>query len=260
VDGPEETKDGRASARPPESASRQRIEKNTRGHRLRKRLFGTRLRIILTGMITLVVAPAIAGLIVALVLHVWSVSPKTESESPTQVIFYEPWDTVDISKITLSNVHIDHIIKGYCWESSIVTERSDAYRCMYAPNDDIIDPCFAYPFLPSSEVSEVACPFPDPDSITILRLTKPLPPIGVRKAIFPTEYWFIVLADGMKCYAGGGTVGTIGGEVSGTYYYCPGYGFPIYGYPDSSSSIWTILEQKKGASGLEPVPIATAYR
>jgi hypothetical protein len=128
---------------------------------------------------------------------------------------------------------------------------------MSAADGTILDPCFAYPFGFPSELKEVACPYPDPDSITIIRLTQPLPQISGRKVPFVTDYWFLILADGMKCHAGGGTIEFIGGKVESAYYYCPGRGFPLYGYPDSSSSIWTILEQQK--SGLEPVPIATVY-
>ena len=271
VDDHEETKGGRVSGRSPGSSSPRvtvRKESNsqgkeagkaTRARRLRKWLFGTRLRKFVTGIITLVIAPAVATIIAAYVPQIWSNPSTSESATPTQVIFYEPWDTADINKITLGNVRIDRTVGGYCWVSSIVTMRSDAYRCMYSTQGYIIDPCFAYPFLPSSEVREVVCPLPDPNSVTILRLTKPLPATSGRKAIFPTEYWYIILTNGIKCYAAGGTTDSIGGVESGSYYYCPGYGFPLFGYPNSSNSIWTILEQVKGVVGLEPAAIATAY-
>jgi hypothetical protein len=57
---------------------------------------------------------------------------------------------------------------------------------------------------------------------------------------------------------GGGTVNVIGGELQ-NYYSCPGNGFLLYGYPQHSGSIWTILEQKNGSSRMTDVPIAKAY-
>lgn len=228
--------------------------KNARLHRLFKRLFGTRLRAFATGIITLVIAPAIATIIATVAPHLWS----TSSEQQTHVIYYEPWDTYNPYKIMLSNLHIDRIISGHCWVSSIVTTRSDAYRCLSATNNIILDPCLAYPFSISS--AEVACPYPDPNSITIIRLTRPLPQPSGRNVPLPTAYWFIILADGTKCFTAGGTTDFIGSEkVRGAYYYCPGIGYPLYGYPDTSGRIWTILEQRPGESGLEPAPIATAY-
>lgn len=253
---------GRAAHPINETASTKKINsadqgagKNNRPKRLRKWLFGT-----VSGIITLIVAPAIAAIIAVLVLQVWPNPP----DQPTQAIFYEPWNTNisnNTNKITLSNVHVDRTIAGYCWVSSIVTTRSDAYRCMTPTTNAILDPCFAFPFNIPSALTKVACPYPDPDSITIIRLTRPLPQPSGRNASLPTEYWFIVLADGTKCLTAGGTTDFIGNKVViGDYYYCPGVGFPLYGYPDTSGRIWTILEQRPGTAGLVPAPIARIYR
>jgi hypothetical protein len=234
------------------------VERDPRLHLIRKLIFGTRLRKLITGVVTLIIAPTIVLVIGALIFHWWFIPPKGESESPTQVLFYEPWNAANINKVTLNGIHVDHVTRGHCWESSIVTQRSDAYRCLTASGGAILDPCFADPFGLPSGSKEVACPYPSPDSITIMQLTQPLPKISIRPSL-PTVYWLLVLANGMECHAGGGTTESIGGEVESAYYYCPGHRFPLYGYPDSSSSTWTILEQPKDAPGLEPVPIARVY-
>ena len=119
VDDHEETKGGRVSGRSPGSSSPRvtarkesnsqgkGVDKATRARRLRKWLFGTRLRKFVTGVITLVIAPAVAAIIAAYAPQIWSNPSTSESATPTQVIFYEPWDTADINKITLGNVRID---------------------------------------------------------------------------------------------------------------------------------------------------------
>jgi hypothetical protein len=251
MDSTEHPTDKNDSPKESNSSGQRAAGKNAILHHLRKWLFGTRLRAIVTGIITLIGAPAIAAIIATQVPQLWSTSP----DQPTQVIYWEPWNT-NADKMILNNVHVDHTVSGNCWESSIVTDRPDAYRC--ATQHAILDPCIAYPFLPTSELTEVACPYPDPDSITIIRLTRPLPHISGRKIPLHTNYWFITLADGTRCHAGGGTLEFIG-NIVGAYYYCPGVGFPVYGYPDNSGRTWTILEQRPGVSGLEPVPIAKAY-
>lgn len=228
-----------------------------------QRFFGTRLRLLLTAIATLVIAPAIGTILATAAPPIWPFIHDSGQEDGTQVIFYEPWDTSNLYGTSLSsNVRTYRTAAGYCWNNSVTTNRTDAFRCETASDRAIMDPCFAYPFRPLSEVSEVACPNPGPESVTVIKLTRKLPPVGVAPGNphLPTNFWLITLADGTNCHAGGGTTDTIGNQLAGSYYYCPGVGFPLYGYPHQDNPFWTILEQKKGASNIEPVKISKVYR
>jgi len=230
-----------------------------------RRFFGTRLRLIVTGVVTLIIAPAVGAILATAVPPIWSSiqSSGQNQDRATQVIFYEPWDTDNFNGTSLSsNVRIHRTTAGYCWNDSVVSSRTDAFRCETTDNAAIMDPCFAYPFLPISEITEVACPNPGPSSVTVIKLTHRLPLAGVAPGNphLPTNFWLVTLADGTSCHAGGGTVDTIGNQVSGSYYYCPGVDFSLYGYPVQGNPIWTILEQQKAVSDIEPAQISKAYR
>jgi hypothetical protein len=228
-----------------------------------KKVFGKRWRKWLIGSVTGIIVAVVAGIILE-ETQPWITSQPAATVDATQVIFYEPWNTSNPSGNTLSNVPVAHTFVGYCWERSIVTNRSDAYRCVSPAHQLVLDPCFANPFLISSNATRVVCPYPSPDSITLLQLTRKLPNLSSPiykppyKPTAPSSVWFLVLSDGKNCIAGGATVNVIGGELQ-NYYDCPGNGFLLYGYPQHTSSVWTILEQKNGSSSITAVPIAKAY-
>ena len=227
-----------------------------------KKHFGKRSRKWLIATVTAIIVGVVAGIILE-ETQPWFTKPAAAVD-PTQVIFYEPWNTSNPTGNTLSNVRVAHTFVGFCWERSIVTNRSDAYRCISPAHRLLLDPCFANPFLISSNVTQIACPYPSPDSITLFQLTQKLPNLSSPihkppyKPTAPSSIWLLVLSDGKSCIAGGATVNVIGGELQ-NYYDCPGNGFLLYGYPQHTSSVWTILEQKNGSSSITAVPIAKAY-
>lgn len=232
----------------------------TSSHRSRHKHFGKRSRKWLIGITTGVVIAVVAGIILE-VTQPWFTSQPAESIGATQVIYYEPWNTNNPSGNTLSNVHVAHNFTGYCWERSLLTNRSDAYRCVSPAHNILLDPCFASPFLTPSNATQVVCPYPVPDSIAVLRLTRRLSSISATpyKGFPPSRVWFLVLVDGADCIAAGATINIIGGELQQNYYVCPGSHFSLYGYPQHASSTWTILEQKNGSPSITYVPIAKAY-
>jgi hypothetical protein len=83
---------------------------------------------------------------------------------------------------------------GYCWTSSIASQRSDAYRCMVG--NGIHDPCF------TRSPGEVACPTDvAANRGIIITLTKPLPATSVARTV-----WQMQLVSGAQCNRGTGTV------------------------------------------------------
>lgn len=82
---------------------------------------------------------------------------------------------------------------GYCWVSSIASQRSDAYRCMVG--NAIHDPCFTL------TSKSVACPASDDARSGILiSLTKPLPQDTMRYTV-----WRMQLTNGAQCNIATGT-------------------------------------------------------
>ena len=93
---------------------------------------------------------------------------------------------------------------GYCWTSSIASQRSDAYRCMVA--NSIHDPCFMI------SAHAVACPSNAiSNSGVVLSLTKPLPESNVT-----ANAWMMQLTSGATCNIGTGTT------MPGYPFYCSG--------------------------------------
>jgi hypothetical protein len=93
--------------------------------------------------------------------------------------------------------------RGYCWTGSLVTGRSNAWRCF--TGNFIRDPCFSDP---SDGVPVVVCPrAPTDRRLLRIRLTKPLP-WGYGNSGRLSRYpWTIVRRDGVACnFATGATV------------------------------------------------------
>jgi hypothetical protein len=128
---------------------------------LRNKLFGKRSRKSIISVASGIVVAVAAGIILE-VTQPWITSQPSETVVNTQVIFYEPWDTSNPYGNTLSNVHVVHTFTGYCWEQSLVTNRADAYRCVSPAHNRLYDPCFASPFLISSNVTPDRVPRSQP--------------------------------------------------------------------------------------------------
>jgi hypothetical protein len=124
----------------------------------------------------------ISSVAVALAL---GVAAPADSATPTQVIVFNP-----------AAMTVTKSIHGYCWTTSIASRRHDAYRCM--SDNDIYDPCF------SAGLKSVACPSAlTPSSGVRMLLTKPLP---TAQGAQSHNVWMMVLANGVKCNVGTGTV------------------------------------------------------
>ena len=238
----------------------QRAEGPKASSKRQKKLSGKRSLKGITATILAIFVAVVAGIILE-VTQPWITSQPAATIQDTKVIFYEPWNTSNPNGNTLSNVHVAHIFSGYCWLRSLATNRSDAYRCISHAGNLLLDPCFVSPFLSPSSETQVACPYPSPGSVTVLRLNRPLSNISTApyKSTPPSSVWLLVLADGTRCFAATGTTNVIAGELRQNYYECPGSRYSLYGYPQHSSNLWTILEQKDGSSDITAVPIAEAY-
>jgi hypothetical protein len=118
----------------------------------------------------------------------------------TQVIVYTPWTPDGHLSV---GIHVSANVTGSCSFGSSVAARPDAYRC-FAGNY-IYDPCFAASQGFPNPARIVVCPFPDPNNITVIHLTRSLggsypggsPEIAVSAS--PTSIvWLIVLANGTQ--------------------------------------------------------------
>lgn len=88
-------------------------------------------------------------------------------------------------------------VSGYCWTSSIASQRVDAFRCMVS--NSIFDPCFKI------DAKSVACPNPAAlNTGEIVALTKPLPP--AQSPPPSPQAWAMVLESGAHCNRATGTV------------------------------------------------------
>src|SRR5262249_7140460 len=122
--------------------------------------------------------------------------------------------------------------RGTCFTTSIVSPRSDAYRCM--SGNSLVDPCF---FVNSTQV---LCPTNGPWSDTGLLLNVPSLPNnsgGSSPQGTGGQPWAIELADGTKCEEASGATNVIAGQRLG--YFCKG-GVGLYGSVNKSSPVWTI--------------------
>jgi hypothetical protein len=181
-------------------------------------------------------------------------TPRAKSATPggpvrpaaTQVIAYEPWAVNTLAP----GIQVASTVKGSCWTSSGVSDRSDAYRCLSGNN--LFDPCFASPYV--SSPGQVACPYPSPESVTVINLTKPLP-LQSLPGQQPNP-WLLDLANGQQCFSHTGAVIEVGGMPA--LFSC-GPRASLLGKPQRSNRTWTIYYQAQPGSSLTMVPIAKAY-
>lgn len=116
----------------------------------------------------------------------------------------------------------------------------------------ILDPCFAGPNGPSNQV---VCAYPSADSVTLMKLTEPLPHFALPSAL--SSPWLLILADGERCYhSTGGTMNTGGLRLD---YECNHGSIDLYGNISRASRIWTIFQQRSGSLTMTRTQIAKAY-
>lgn len=132
-----------------------------------------------------ILAPAIAFAIASTAMAAASPPISNMPLARTQVITFNA-----------SMVRKPRRVEGYCWTSSIASERSDAYRCMVG--NEIRDPCFV------SGPSTVLCPqLHDPRTGIRIALNKPLPAARGEGRRTP---WLMHLEGSSICSRATGTV------------------------------------------------------
>jgi hypothetical protein len=226
---------------------KRRGEKSHRLRKLMKRLNPTPLPELLFNTIVGIAVGAIAA-----VLGAWAAGALSGGGvTTTQQIYYQPWDVTGSVGLS-SDVHVYSRVSGYCWELSLATDRPDAYRCIDAGNL-ILDPCLSNPY-EGNLSTQVVCPSPSLQSVTLVTLTNPLPK-GPVESNAPRYPWLIVLADGERCMAFTGASLVAGGMREN--YLCPGAG--LWGNVDRSGPLWTIFSLQQGSSDIIQATIAQAY-
>lgn len=124
---------------------------------------------------------------------------------------------------------------GYCWESSVVSARYDAFRCFVG--NYIYDPCFSPPV---GSQTVVVCPTPWNDTAIAISLTKPLPAsFNHAAASTAMQPWAVQTTSGQDCvFASGATAVSHG--VRENYFCGTGTGgAALWGYP-ARGPAWTI--------------------
>ena len=128
-----------------------------------------------------------------------------------------------------------NVASGYCFTSSDVTPRDDAWRCLVG--NSLYDPCFSSPFA----FGIVVCPIPWNDSGTEIRLTKPLPKAATHTAPSLTlEPWALETAAGAYCQLASGASNVVHGRRLN--YFCGRNAKDgLWGFPDRKREPWTIF-------------------
>jgi hypothetical protein len=191
----------------------------------------------------------IRALGVALVTVALAVTAVQAQPPATKIVVYSPF-TPD-GALT-RGVKVDRTARGSCWEGSVESRRSDAWRCVVGNN--IYDPCY------SGAKRWVACPVTAFGSRVLkLTLTKPLPykladpPLDTSRA----DPLLIVLQNGVQCGFASGATSTLAGQRLN--YVCQN-GAWLVGDPDRTLPAWSILALSSlKASSASPVMIATAW-
>jgi hypothetical protein len=228
------------------SAEKKHSGENSRLRKLMKRLNPTPLpELLFTSLVGIAVA-TIAGILSAWAFGVLSGG----GVDATQQIYYQPWDASGTAGLS-SDVHIYSRVWGYCWERSVTTNRSDAYRCI--SGNSLLDPCISSPY-EGVFSSLVVCPYPALQSVTLISLTKPLPKASVEPNGSPFP-WLIVLTDGDRCTAFSGASILTAGMTED--YQCSNG--DLYGNVDRSGQLWKIFKLQKGSSEVIQASIAEAY-
>jgi hypothetical protein len=124
-----------------------------------------------------------------------------------------------------------------CWEGSIDSARSDAYRCSTPATyggGNLFDPCFASP----TDVHRLLCPSEPLSAHRVVALTSAHPGLPNAPATADSgEPWDIELLDGATCHDISGATVTVGGVPAN--YSCSDHRV-LWGEPNRSTPTWTI--------------------
>jgi hypothetical protein len=199
----------------------------------------------------------IAALVIAIVGSVVGVeAPGWFSGRPTTStlsLVFQPWSGGKVA----SDLHVAFRVTGTCWEPSLDAYRQGAFRCTAAipgvAQSGILDPCFGGYY--GSADNEVICTYPSPESVTVVRLSQPLPADSAPSSL--VSPWLLVLADGENCWEITGA--TIQVEGMSQTYQCNGGDNRLFGSINRAGRTWTILQQPNGSSDITQAVIAKAY-
>ena len=124
---------------------------------------------------------------------------------------------------------------GYCFTSSDVTRRDDAWRCFVG--NSLFDPCFSSQFA----FGIVVCPIPWQGSGTEIHLTKPLPKSGSHTVpSLSLQPWAVETVSGSFCMLSSGASNLVHGQRLN--YFCGRSAKQgLWGFPSRKKQPWTIL-------------------
>jgi len=124
---------------------------------------------------------------------------------------------------------------GYCFTSSDVTRRDDAWRCLVG--NSLYDPCFSSPF----SFGIVVCPIPWLGIATEISLSKPLPKSSSHTApSLSLQPWALETASGSFCTLASGASNVVHGQRLN--YFCGRAAKQgLWGFPSRKTQPWTIL-------------------
>lgn len=164
----------------------------------------------------------------------------------TSRITYQP---TTLTGQVSGDLHVTHKVTGYCDSESIAAPRQGAYRCV--AGNGIYDPCFAG----DHGGNLVVCPYPSPDTVTVMQLTRPLPVSPTSSSL--SWPWLLTLADGEQCWQLSGATTDFAGMPLN--YRCGNGNGNLYGTINKTDPVWTIFELRNGSSDMTQAAIAKAY-
>ncbi len=180
---------------------------------------------------------------------------QTAALAQTVVHIYAPYS----AEGTLT-VPVTKTAAGECFTGSIISQRSDAWRCN--DGNELQDPCFAAVL----NARSVVCPQNGPWSGQVLRimLAKGLPSSGANilrdnnatKPPLTDPAWAIELSRGSRCLFLAGTSSIVADLRQN--YECSG-GLSLYGNETRSSEPWTIFGRHGSTGQLTPETIVAIW-
>jgi hypothetical protein len=160
--------------------------------------------------------------------------PRTSAPATTAVRHYQPWagarPAPDLHVVTAAG-------NADCWEGSIVSPRSDAYRCSTRATYDggnLFDPCFAA----AGNAHRLLCPGEPLSARRALAITSAHPgPANSPRAADVHAPWDIELAGDVTCRDVSGATASVAGLRAN--YDCSD-GRVLWGDPNGSTPLWTM--------------------
>jgi hypothetical protein len=197
--------------------------------------------VVATSLATTTVAPTTAA------------APTTTAAVPTAsvALVLDPFT----DKGPAPGIHVVLKRTGTCQTSNVDFGNAQAYRCFLDVNepdgDGIEDPCFEDPI----DTAQPLLCLDDPDGKHTVAVTS-------RKELDSndpppdSDPWFVQLADGTMCSGMGGATFTLQGLRAN--YGCVGGG-TLFGDPDTSAPVWTMLYQPKGSTSAAHVAVSKTW-